>query len=120
MLYKSEKALASICRQGVALTPDGTGISKTLLLKRTAFRHEKEIRLLYLADDKEITRDGLLLYQVNPTVLVEQLMVDPRLAENEAKSFIAEIQRETGFSGPIKRSLLYAPPKGFETRIKEL
>jgi hypothetical protein len=40
-------------------------------------------------------------------------MIDPRLKKERADRLKVAIREQTGFSGPIKRSLLYAPPKGF-------
>jgi hypothetical protein len=44
-------------------------------------------------------------------------MIDPRLPKTEAKHLKSEIRARTGFQGEIKRSLLYAPPKGFLIKI---
>jgi hypothetical protein len=59
-------------------------------------------------------------YPIDPFSMIDQLMTDPRLTEEEATTMRAEIRRETGFSGPVKRSLLYAPPKEFVTRVRGL
>lgn len=118
--YKRERELKAICEEGVELTPDATGLAKTLLLKRKAFQHENEVRLLYLADARDVISNAMFRYAVDPTSMVEQLMLDPRLTEQEASTMRAELRKRTKFSGPIKRSLLYAPPKEFVTRIRGL
>jgi len=43
--------------------------------------------------------------------MISQMMLDPRLSQDEAKSLKKEIRSATGFQGAIKRSLLYAPPQ---------
>lgn len=116
--YARMEALKKECEAGVQMTPDASGLAKTLLIKRWAFKHEREVRLLYLADTGEKVPNGLFSYQVDPHSMVEQLMVDPRLSTDEARQFKADIQLKTGFAGPIKRSLLYAPPKGFITQMR--
>jgi hypothetical protein len=105
--YKREEELKKICDDGVEL------MAKTLLLKRTAFRHEKEVRLLYLAGEKPTTSDGLFRYQVNPEDLVEQLMMDPRLTAAEARSMRAEIRCKLDLEDPLKDHSCTLPLKNF-------
>jgi hypothetical protein len=118
--YKRERDLKAICEEGVELTPDATGVAKTLLLKRKAFRHENEVRLLLLSDGDDAISDGMFRYPIEPAVMIDQLMMDPRLTANEATEMRVEIRKRTKFSGPVKRSLLYAPPKEFVTRLRGL
>lgn len=80
----------------------------TLLVKRPAFRHESEVRLLV---NRQSGFGGKLLkYEVDPHTLVDQLMLDPRLSPEEAAKAKTEIRSRTGYRGSIKRSLLYGPP----------
>ena len=82
--------------------------ARTLLVKRPAFRHEAEVRLLwYAAKD---SADGLFRYAVNPHELVDQIMIDPRLPTAEYYKAKMMIRNQTGYSGKILRSLIYAPP----------
>jgi hypothetical protein len=82
----------------------------SLLVKRLAFKHENEVRLLYL-DIKESENGKIYSYSVNPHQLISQFMLDPRLTKDEAKELKAKLREATNFKGEIKRSLLYAPPK---------
>ncbi|MEQ8640446.1 MAG: DUF2971 domain-containing protein [Alphaproteobacteria bacterium] len=91
--------------------------ARSLLVKRWAFKHEREIRLLYFEKKKEKWANGLYRYRVDPHDLIDQIMIDPRLPVSEAETFKDEIRTKTGFKGEIKRSLLYAPPKGFVIRL---
>jgi hypothetical protein len=84
-------------------------LARTLLVKRRAFVHENEVRLLYLEKDKSPASD-LFAYEVDPHALIEQIMVDARLGKDAANALQGEIRAKTGFRGDIKRSLLYAPP----------
>jgi len=88
-------------------------IARSLLVKRRAFKHEREIRLIYCERETVNHADDLYRYPVDPNTLVTQIMVDPRLPKAEADRLKGEIRNRTGFGGDIKRSLLYAPPKGF-------
>ncbi len=115
--YSSEQALKAFSRSIFknGLNPDA--LARSLLVKRWAFRHEREIRLLYLEKDKIEHPKGLYRYAVDPHDLIDQIMIDPRLPLSDAEALKAEIRTKTGFKGQIKRSLLYAPPKGFVIRI---
>lgn len=83
---------------------------ETLLVKRLAFQHEKEVRLLYF-DSDEIEDGRLLRYKMNPHDIIEQIMIDPRVSYDEYKILKATIQHRTQFKGRILRSLLYSPPE---------
>jgi len=83
---------------------------ESLLIKRTAFEHEREVRLLYFElDDSRVGQDKYA-YEVNPHKMINQIMLDPRLSSVDAAAMKEDIRAVTGFEGPIKRSLLYAPP----------
>lgn len=84
---------------------------ESLLVKRPAFKHEREVRLLYfeIANSKSI--NNTYTYTVDPHAMINQIMVDPRLPLSAAKSMMEKIRSDTEFKGPIKRSLLYAPPQ---------
>jgi hypothetical protein len=91
--------------------PDVRLLAQTLLVKRAAFSHEKEFRLLYFEPRQDQPR--LFQYRVDPHKFVEEMVVDPRLTADEAAQFIDEIKTKTGFAGPISHSELYAAPQEF-------
>lgn len=115
--YLSEKKLrkfaATIFNNGL----NANAFARSLLIKRLAFQHEREVRLLYFEKDKIKQTGGLFRYSVDPHALIDQIMTDPRLPQAKAVALKQEIEQKTSFRGPIKRSLLYAPPKGFVIRI---
>lgn len=83
---------------------------RCLFLKRRAYLHEREVRLAML-DETGSTSDELYRYPVSPEQLVEQVMVDPRLAEDEAERLKIEIRERTGLpKRSVLRSLLYSVP----------
>jgi len=111
--YLSDRQLRKF---GNSVFEDGLNpisIAETLLVKRRAFDHEKEVRLLYF---EKTSSDGrmhdLYRYKVDPHALIDQIMIDPRLDKNEAEELKHTIRNKTGFTGDILRSLLYAPPEG--------
>ncbi|MES9858701.1 MAG: DUF2971 domain-containing protein [Sedimenticola sp.] len=85
-------------------------IFQSLLVKRLAFKHENEVRLLYF-DLKEKVKGDLFPYTIDPHSLISQIMIDPRLTYKEYERLRKEIVQRTGYSGLIKRSLLYAAPE---------
>lgn len=92
------------------INPQAYELAKTLLIKRPAFRHENEVRLLYFESKNGISRD-VYKYDIDPHDLFDQIMIDPRVDYAEFKKIKADIKSRTGFKGRILRSLLYAPPK---------
>lgn len=91
--------------------PDHSNFAETLFVKRPAFSHEKEIRLLYFEREYHDNPESLYRYQVNPHDLIDQIMIDPRLDRIEAAETKKDIINATSFEGSIKRSLLYAAPE---------
>jgi len=112
VLYLGQKRLMDYANN----TFDDSGIAvenlfRSLLVKRRAFLHEKEVRLLYdEIDDKGFEKDTYS-YVIEPNSLISQIMIDPRRSESEAKSIKARIRKATGYKGVIKRSLMYTLPK---------
>ncbi len=95
--------------------PDVRLLGRTLLVKRLAFSHEQEIRLLYFN-----TRDAhplRYLYRIDPHAFVEEIVVDPRLSSDEATKVMGEIRATTGFRGRMAHSDLYAAPRDFVLRL---
>ncbi len=95
--------------------PDVRLLARTLLVKRMAFSHEQEVRLLYF--DPREQQPKLFQYRVDPHVFVEEIVVDPRLSRVQATDFMKEIRRRTRFRGPIAHSNLYAPPRELVLRL---
>ena len=98
-----------------AESPDVRLLGRTLLVKRAAFSHEREMRLLYFESQGD--QPKLFQYRVDPSTFVEEIVVDPRLLVDEAKDFIEEIKKRTAFRGPITHSGLYAAPQEFVLRL---
>lgn len=81
---------------------------RSLLMKRSAFNHEREIRLLYL-DRVDKAKEGLVKVDIDANDLIEGILIDPRASEDMYEEFKKRI-RKSGYEGPIKKSRLYAPP----------
>jgi hypothetical protein len=97
--------------------PSVLQVAKTLLVKRRAFKHEREVRLIF-APHKDRAGSERFPYDVDdPNELIDQIMIDPRFPATEADALKRRIKSKTGFAGEIKRSLLYAPPRGWIFRL---
>ncbi|KIU54413.1 hypothetical protein QV12_01020 [Pseudomonas putida] len=90
----------------------------SLLLKRRAFRHENEIRLIFFDWAEEIGESDLFKYDIEPHELITQIMIDPRVAYDEFKRIERDIRQKTEYQGEIKRSLLYRLPENLTIDIK--
>jgi hypothetical protein len=91
--------------------PDITLLAKTFLVKRPAFAHENEVRLLYCSTRNDA--HGLLYRHRFDCRVIEEIEIDPRLTPQEAKTVMAEIKVRTGYGGRMIQSPLYRPPEDF-------
>jgi hypothetical protein len=116
--YLPQDKMRDFGNEAIRLPLNAADFAKTLLVKRLAFRHEREARLLFLVDrQRDRLTEGRFHYPVNPHEMVEQIMVDPRLTRDEAEALKARIGAETHFKGPILHSGLYVLPQGFRFQI---
>lgn len=81
----------------------------SLLVKRLAFKHEREIRVLYF-DLKKIEDGRIFRYSIDPHNIIDQIMIDPRLSIDQASDLKNNINNKLGYKGEVKRSLLYEAP----------
>jgi hypothetical protein len=80
-----------------------TGFAETLLIKRTEFEHEKEIRIL--ANSNDATPDprangDLYSIPIDPNLFIDELCIDPRLDVAEVDMIQIKL-RGIGYKGPI-------------------
>lgn len=84
-------------------------IFKSLLLKRNAFSHENEVRLLHHYLGKE--KIAVYGYKVNPHDLISEITIDPRKSDSEFEITKLIIEKSIGYTGIINKSDLYSLPK---------
>jgi len=88
---------------------DGSiGQAKSLLFKRAAFQHEKEIRLIYLDPNNQVDSEHYH-YHCDPTSLIDGITFDPRMSPRLYKIF-KKYLIEIGYKGKIIQSGLYRAP----------
>jgi len=79
--------------------------AQSLLLKRQAFAHEDEVRLIWVCDDKRDV-DKVMTVNVNPNDFIEEVTFDPRLVRFE----LLERQQRAkalGYEGTFTESAVY-------------
>jgi hypothetical protein len=86
----------------------GKGQASTLLLKRIAFSHEKEVRIIYNST-KDLHSD-IYSFNVNPFDLIDQIVFDPRI---EYENFKTDkiLLKSWGYKRGIVKSTLYKIPE---------
>ncbi len=86
----------------------GAGQAQTLLFKRSAFKHENEIRLIFNSQGKE--KSDLHRYPIDPFDLIDDIVFDPRIDYKEFAQYKKDLQK-SGFKNRIVKSILYQAPK---------
>ena|GEM_PF-753560 len=109
--YKNVKTLKAFLDSGGQMSISTKAMAKSFLLKRLAFKHESEIRLLFLGNATDYGDNGLYRYEVDPHEVVLQIMADPNRDRANWERDKARLRKETNFTGPIKRSKIYDPPE---------
>lgn len=85
-------------------------IISSILIKRFAFKHEKEVRLVYWRQDSDEFQDSYS-YKFDPHLAFTQIMADPQRDPKIWKQERNRILRATGFKKRILRSMMYDAPK---------
>jgi len=109
--YKSERELRDFLHRKGQLSISAIGLARPLLMKRNAFRHENEVRLLYFGEAADYDGRGLYKYPIDARDMVTQIMADPNRDRTIWPHDKARLRDETGFAGEIKRSKMYDPPQ---------
>lgn len=85
--------------------------------KRTAFTHEKEVRLIYLSSEPQV--DGCTLRLPNHMNFVETLLIEPRMPEKDASSYKRDLKAWSKLEeSKINQSRLYKLPEKLRKLIE--
>ena len=99
------------------LDTTGKGQAETLMLKRLAFTHEREVRIVYHNENCK-PNDKVFKYKINPNECFEEIVVDPRISKDNYLK-IKKLLIEKGFKNNIIQSGLYKIENFvFETDLK--
>ena len=82
----------------------GWGQASSFFFKRWAFRHEKEIRLIY--NEHNNSQSNLYKFNINPNQVFDEIVFDPRMNSNEYEKYKTELIK-FGYSNKIIQSGLY-------------
>ncbi len=110
--YYSKKGIDRVVADSLAGVKQFSGNldqAKSLLFKRKAFSHEKEIRLIYL-DPHNKSGASVYLYPCDPLMLIDRITFDPRMSPNLYKLY-KNYLKTIGYKGTITQSGLYRLPQ---------
>ncbi|MDR6834249.1 MULTISPECIES: hypothetical protein [unclassified Sphingopyxis] len=100
-----QKVVNNLANQGPVNIGRGENRAQSLLLKRKAFSHEDEVRLIWVCDDKREI-DKAMTVNINPNDFIEEVTFDPRLVRFE----LVERQQRAkalGYTGALTEPDLY-------------
>jgi hypothetical protein len=107
--YLPKKDIPKVFSEANIFDSSGRDIAATLLVKRWAFRGEKEVRLIYFHNGTPNIGD-VYTYPIDPNALFDEAVLDPRMNEDEGANWRSQIQ-SAGFRNRIFQSDLYKPPQ---------
>jgi hypothetical protein len=84
--------------------------AEALLIKRSSFAHEKEVRILII-DRNSKSKNGVLKIKLDPHQLIDSILIDSRASDEWLDVFSHYLKDVIGFRGTISRSTLYSPIK---------
>ncbi|EYC50033.1 hypothetical protein AZ34_02355 [Hylemonella gracilis str. Niagara R] len=87
-------------------------------MKRSAFKHEQEVRALLFCEDAPANQPqkGWTI-NVDGCELVESILLDPRVPEHFGAAMKNYLKREIRFNGSVQKSALYSKPPVFDGRV---
>ena len=112
--YASERSLRQLFQdrrwRSAVIDQGSLAQVRTLLLKRSEFQHEREVRIIAYRDPRpERPPLSLLGVSIEPRAVFTDLVLDPRAPRSTVRR-LSEALRSAGYSGPIVQSRLYRPP----------
>jgi hypothetical protein len=114
--YLAKKKLIEYVDNFNPIDSRGDRIASSLLIKRTPFSHENEVRLIYMQHDRNLPDSNIFQYPFDVLKTVDQITFDPRMDYDKYVEYKNEF-KSLGFEGNIIQSSLYTPPKGFLIKI---
>lgn len=102
--------MASATFTDIAFGGQATGFARLLCVKREAFDHEREVRLLFQDTNPKRSAGKAVLFDFDVNAICDEVMVDPRLDDAGVSSLTAEI-KAAGCTVPVLQSPLCRVPK---------
>lgn len=82
--------------------------AKCLLLKRSSFSHEQEIRA-FVFDRHRKSQKGILKIKIDPHEVIQSVLVDSRAPDEWLDIYSTYLKEKLGFKGKVSKSILYKP-----------
>jgi len=92
--------------------------AEALLIKRSSFSHEKEVRVL-VVDRNNKSKNGILKIKVDPHQLIDSILIDSRASEEWFDVYSHYLKNVIGFKGHISKSTLYKPIERIQINRKK-
>lgn len=93
----------------VAIGGQGDGFAELLCVKRKAFAHENEVRLLFQDVSPQVGGGGAVIYPLDVNKIFDSIQVDPRLSPKGGEAIVKGLEA-IGLRIPASRSTLYDTP----------
>jgi len=109
--YKSQDEISQLLQQstfmGIAAGASNHSFAKLLCVKRTEFKHENEVRILYCETGRgQHDREKFWEFDIDPNALFEEVCLDPR-TEQHVVTTTKEALSAMGLTLPVIKSPLY-------------
>ncbi|MCK1455197.1 DUF2971 domain-containing protein [Bradyrhizobium sp. 35] len=112
--YKTEAEIAALMGRttfaNIAFGGQATGFARLLSIKREAFIHENEVRLLFQDLDPKRASGVAARFGFDVNKVCDEVVLDPRLDQAGFDALESEI-KSAGCAIPISQSTLYRAPK---------
>ena len=96
----------AIGNMGLDIFAQPSNRANLLLVKREAFAHEAELRLIRVSHESNSSTEPIVRVPIDPNVVFDEISFDPRLAIFERKER-EETIRNLGYKGSFRESALY-------------
>jgi hypothetical protein len=111
VVYFEQAKLQQLVADAIGMYRDAAfsgiaGHADGLLLKRDAFQHEKEVRLLYIDSDREFEGREQIEVPIDVNNIIEEIELDPRIIGGGQARRSKWLQNK-GFKNVIRRSMLH-------------
>ena len=111
--YKTEAEIANLMENltflDVSFGGQGERFADLLCIKREAFAHEQEVRLLFQDIEPKRGADKVFRYRLDANAVFEEAVLDPRLKDSQGEDLLSKLKSD-GCKLSIWRSNLYKTP----------
>ncbi|WP_409259763.1 DUF2971 domain-containing protein [Paraburkholderia sp. HC6.4b] len=94
-------------------------VAMAWLNKRLAFRHEDEMRVLFVRSSRavRISSPSTFKFAVDPHALIKSIHIDPRAPKEIVETLQRDIRESLGFTGSVQQSSLLKLPARLQSLL---